>query len=264
MVTKEPVIEIKNLNAGYGDRQILFDINLTIYRGEIVALIGQSGCGKTTLLRCLTGLLTPLSGEINILGYTYPIRSERKLHNFLRRIGMVFQQNALLGSLTIGQNVELPLEEHTQLPPEIRKKMVESVLAQVGLEGTYYKYPNELSGGMQKRAALARAIILQPEILFCDEPIAGLDPVVGSGIDRLLLNLARQNNLTVVMVTHELGSIMSIVDRAVMIVDGKIHAQGHPEQLYESRDRVVYNFFHRTPPEEYKSLSSLIEFMEGK
>lgn len=258
---KDSIIKVSNLNVGYDEKQILYDINLEIYPGEIVALIGQSGCGKTTLLRCLIGLLEPNSGDIEILGYKFPVTDEEEKKYLLKKIGVVFQQNALLGSLTVGENIELPLMEHSKLDPQIRRRLAETKLAQVGLAGTYLKFPNQLSGGMQKRAALARSIVLDPDILFCDEPIAGLDPVVSSGIDKLMVQLRDMYNITIIMVTHELSSIMSIVDRAIMISEGKICAIGSPSKLAESSNPVVYNFFHRLPAEEQDNNPGLLELI---
>ncbi len=256
------VISLRQMNAGYGDTVVLENINLNIHRGEILALIGQSGCGKSTLLRCIAGLLEPMAGEVEVLGHRLPIRDESERRALLARMGMVFQQNALLGSMTVEQNVALPALEHTALGPVVCRQLALGKLAQVGLDGWGDNLPAELSGGMQKRAALARAMALEPEVLLCDEPIAGLDPVVASGIDRLITSLARRSGATVVMVTHELASIQTVVSRAVLVVDGGIHAVGHPAELALSTDEKVKAFFHRIPPDEAAAGASVMEKLE--
>lgn len=255
------VVRISNMDAGYDDKVVLGNINLEIHRGEILALIGQSGCGKSTLLRCIAGLLEPMSGDVDVLGSRLPIRDESERRRLLARMGMVFQQNALLGSMTVAENVALPVLEHTSLGREICRQLALGKLAQVGLDGWGDNLPAQLSGGMQKRAALARAIALEPELLLCDEPIAGLDPVVASGIDRLITSLAHRLGMTVVMVTHELASIQTIVSRAVLVVDGGIHAVGHPAELVQSADAKVRAFFHRIPDEDAAG-SSVLESLE--
>jgi phospholipid/cholesterol/gamma-HCH transport system ATP-binding protein len=256
------VIRISGMNAGYEEKVVLSGIDLEVRRGEVLALIGQSGCGKSTLLRCIAGLLEPLDGDVAVLGHRLPVRDESERRKLLARMGMVFQQNALLGSMTVADNVALPVLEHTSLGHEISRQLALGKLAQVGLDGWGDKLPAQLSGGMQKRAALARAIALEPELLLCDEPIAGLDPVVASGIDRLITSLARRLGMTVVMVTHELASIQTIVSRAVLVVDGRIHAVGHPAELARSADPKVHAFFHRVPPDEAAAGSSVMEKLE--
>jgi phospholipid/cholesterol/gamma-HCH transport system ATP-binding protein len=256
------VIRISGMSAGYEEKVVLSDIDLEVRRGEVLALIGQSGCGKSTLLRCIAGLLEPLDGDVVVLGRRLPVRDESERRKLLARMGMVFQQNALLGSMTVAENVALPVLEHTSLGHEISRQLALGKLVQVGLDGWGDKLPAQLSGGMQKRAALARSIALEPELLLCDEPIAGLDPVVASGIDRLITSLAHRLGMTVVMVTHELASIQTIVSRAVLVVDGRIHAVGHPTELARSTDPKVHAFFHRVPPDEAAAGSSVIEKLE--
>jgi phospholipid/cholesterol/gamma-HCH transport system ATP-binding protein len=262
-LSEHSVIRVKDLDAGYGEHVVLSQVNLDVRRGEILALIGQSGCGKSTLLRCIAGLLDPLRGSVEVLGHAQPIRDEDERRRLLARVGVVFQQNALLGSLTVAENVALPAMEHTKLGRDVCRQLALSKLALVGLDGWGDNLPAELSGGMQKRAALARAIVLDPDILLCDEPIAGLDPVVASGIDRLVTSLARRLGMTVVMVTHELASIATTASRAVLIVDGLLHAMGTPAELAASEEPKVRAFFHRIPPPEGSAGSSLLEDLEG-
>jgi phospholipid/cholesterol/gamma-HCH transport system ATP-binding protein len=261
-VEGQGVISVRGVDAGYGDLLVLSGVDLEVGRGEILALIGQSGCGKSTLLRCIAGLLEPLRGTVDVLGFRQPVADERERRRLLARVGVVFQQNALLGSMTVAENVALPAMEHTRLGREVCRRLALSKLALVGLDGWGGRLPAELSGGMQKRAALARAIVLDPDILLCDEPIAGLDPVVASGIDRLVISLARRLGMTVVMVTHELASIAATATRAVLIVDGRIHAVGTPAELAASRDERVRAFFHRIPPPEASAGASVLQLLE--
>ena len=240
-----PIVECRSLSVGYGDHAVLEGIDLTIEAGEIVALLGGSGCGKSTLLRCFTGLLPPLAGEVRILGedlYTLPIE---KRNLVLSRTGTAFQQDALFGSMTIGENIALPLHELTRLPQAIIAEMVELRLGLVGLAGFERRAPASLSGGQRKRAALARASILDPEVMFCDEPSAGLDPAVAASIDETLLKFRSALGVTIVLVTHELASIAVIADRAVMLGRGSIIAVGSIAELENNSDEDVHNFFHR-------------------
>jgi phospholipid/cholesterol/gamma-HCH transport system ATP-binding protein len=246
----EPLLECHDVSVGY-DAPILEHVNLSVEPGQIVALLGGSGCGKSTLLRTLTGLLPPLAGEVRLFGeplYDVPPDQRDRL---LRRTGCAFQQNALFGSMTVGDNVALPLRELTDVPGAVAREMVRARLAQVGLPGVEKRMPANLSGGQRKRIALARATILDPVLVFCDEPSAGLDPVVAAGIDELLLNLRAAFGGTLVIVTHELASVRAIADRVVMFARGGIAATGSIDELTHSRDPEVWNFFHRVPELEH-------------
>jgi phospholipid/cholesterol/gamma-HCH transport system ATP-binding protein len=241
---RDVLLECKDLSIGY-DKPILHHVNLTIGRGEIVVLLGGSGCGKSTLLRTIIGLHPPLGGEVVVFGhsmYDLPLDERNRL---LRRTGTAFQQDALFGSMTIEDNIALPLRELTKLPNPLICEMVRMRLALVGLPGMEHRMPGQLSGGQRKRAALARASILDPEIVFCDEPSAGLDPVVAAGIDETLLRFRAALGITLVVVTHELESIRTIADRAVMFAHGGITAKGTIAELENSKDPEVYGFFHR-------------------
>ncbi|HZJ64187.1 MAG TPA: ATP-binding cassette domain-containing protein [Kofleriaceae bacterium] len=240
----EIILECRDLAVGY-DRPILEHVDLAIARGEIVALLGGSGCGKSTLLRTIVGLLPPLAGEVVVFGqsmYALPLDERNRL---LRRTGTAFQQDALFGSMSIEHNIALPLRELTRLPGAVIREMVRMRLALVGIGGCERRMPATLSGGQRKRAALARASILDPELVFCDEPSAGLDPVVAAGIDETLLRFRTTLGITLAVVTHELESIRAIADRAVLFADGGIRAAGTIEELSRSRDPDVFGFFHR-------------------
>ncbi len=238
-----PLLECTDLSVGY-DRPILEHIDLAITRGEIVALLGASGSGKSTLLRAFCGLLPPLSGEVRLFGQSlYELSPERR-NPLLRRIGVAFQQDALFSSLTIEDNVALPVRELTKLPPALVHEMVRMRLELVGIGELARRMPANVSGGQRKRAALARASILDPEIIFCDEPTAGLDPIVAAEIDNTLLKFRDALGSTIVIVSHELESIRATADRAVMLAGGGIAAVGTIEQLMHSRDEAVFQFFH--------------------
>jgi phospholipid/cholesterol/gamma-HCH transport system ATP-binding protein len=235
----------KRLPSGTRTLTILDGVDLAIERGEIVALLGGSGSGKSTLLRTMIGLLPPLAGQVVLLGqplYELPFDERNRL---LVRTGTAFQQDALFGSMTLADNVALPLRELTRLPEPVIAEMVRMRLALVGLAGLEHRRPAELSGGQRKRGALARASILDPEVMFCDEPSAGLDPVIAAGIDETLLQFRSALGATLAVVSHELESIRAIADRAVLFADGRIRAAGTIDELSHSRDPEVFGFFHR-------------------
>ena len=238
------ILECRDLSVGY-DLPILEHIDLTISRGEIVALLGGSGCGKSTLLRTIVGLLPPLAGEVVVFGQSMYALPPDDRNLLLRRTGTAFQQDALFGSMTLGDNIALPLRELTKLPAAVIGEMVRMRLALVGLPGFERRMPTAISGGQRKRAALARASILDPELVFCDEPSAGLDPVVAAGIDETLLKFRSALGITLAVVTHELESIRAIADRAILFADGGIRAAGTIDELSRSSDPNVFGFFHR-------------------
>jgi phospholipid/cholesterol/gamma-HCH transport system ATP-binding protein len=239
-------IEIADLCVAYGEKTILNGIDLQIETGEIAVILGGSGCGKSTLLKAIIGLITPRSGRITLLGQECGSLSPPEREPLLRRIGVMFQYGALLNSLSVGENIALPLEMHATLSPSLLEEIVHTRLELVGLGHAYDLFPEELSGGMRKRAALARAMALEPEILFCDEPGAGLDPVTAAGIDQLLLTLNRELSTTLIIVTHELLSIERLDGRLLMLEAGQVLFTGRVAEAQTSDHPVVHRFFHPT------------------
>lgn len=247
---REPIIQVSDLTGGFGDEIIIEQVNFSVYPGEIFVIIGGSGCGKSTLLKHIIGLYQPRSGNVLIDGDEITSADDILRNRIVRKIGVLFQSGALFSSMTVGENVALPLEELTRLPKDVINLLVRMKLQMVQLEGYEDKYPSELSGGMQKRAALARAMALDPKILFFDEPSAGLDPVTAAEIDHLIKQLNVSLGTTMVIVTHELASIFAIAERVIMLdKDEKgIIATGTPWELKEkSEDIRVRNFFNRKP-----------------
>ncbi|MGB2906707.1 MAG: ATP-binding cassette domain-containing protein [Candidatus Aminicenantaceae bacterium] len=238
------IIRVENLSVGYGGVPVLRDMSFAVPAGEITAVIGKSGCGKSTLLKTLIGLTPPLSGEVTVSGVTIDFSSEASLQNLFGKIGVLYQNSALLNSLSLYDNVALPLRMHFRgLPAQVEEQMVTSRLAQVDLLHTQAKFPAELSGGMKKRGALARALVLSPDIIFCDEPSAGLDPLTSAEIDDLLLYLKQQLHMTVIVVTHELRSIERIADRVLALHEGRVHFWGRREEMFSLRNPFLDRFF---------------------
>jgi phospholipid/cholesterol/gamma-HCH transport system ATP-binding protein len=246
----EPVISLRNLRVSYGEREILHGISFDVLPGETLVILGGSGSGKSTLLRTLVGLEKPSAGEILIKGQDLARASGAELDEIRKKIGMSFQGGALFGSMTVGENVALPLREHTRLEDSTIEIILRLKLEQVGLEGFEYYAPSQLSGGMKKRAALARALAMDPEILFFDEPSAGLDPIIAAGIDELILHLKRAFRMTIIVVTHELASAFLIADRMLLIDRGSVVALGTPEEMRSSMQPRVRQFLDRVPEPE--------------
>ncbi len=246
---RDVLVRCENLVCGYGDTAILEDINCQIERGEIVALLGGSGSGKSTLLKTMVGLLPPMAGTIEVLGRDPYRLEDDERSKLMRRIGMMFQHGALFGSDTVYENIALPAQEHTDLPEPVIREMVRQKLSLVGLEGLENRLPSDISGGQQKRVALVRASILDPDIVFADEPSAGLDPIVAAGVDHVLRQFQSLFNMTMIVVTHELESVKVLADRVLMLSDGGIIANGTVDELYDSEDKAVHDFFHRQAPD---------------
>ncbi|HLP60979.1 MAG TPA: ATP-binding cassette domain-containing protein [Candidatus Deferrimicrobium sp.] len=240
----EEIIRVEKLDVGYSNEVVLRDLNFSINKGDITVILGRSGCGKTTILKTLLGLLPPLSGQITFFGEKLDYLSEKVLEKLYKRIGVLYQGGALLNSLTLYENVALPIKMQCPgIPAEIEKEMVYSRLAQVGLSESGNKYPAELSGGMRKRTALARAMILDPAIIFCDEPSAGLDPITAVGLDVLMRNLRDFFGITFLVVTHELRSIEKISDRALVLNNGRIQYFGDYKDMFALKDPFIETFF---------------------
>ena len=246
----ETMISLRNLRVSYGEREILHGIGFDVMRGETMVILGGSGSGKSTLLRTLVGLERPSSGEIWLKGKNIAAISSVEMDEIRKKIGMSFQGGALFGSMTVGENVALPLREHTKLEESTIEIIVRLKLDQVGLSGFENYMPSQLSGGMKKRAAVARALAMDPEILFFDEPSAGLDPIIAAGVDELILDLKRAFHMTIIVVTHELASAFLIADRMVLIDKGNVVAIGTTEEMRASMHPRVRQFLDRIAERE--------------
>jgi len=242
-----PMISLRDLRVAYSGREILHGINFDVLRGETMVILGGSGSGKSTLLRTLVGLEKPTSGEVWMRGKNFGAIPDVERDEIRKRLGMSFQGGALFGSMTVGENVALPLREHTNLEESTVEIMVRLKLDQVGLSGFEHFLPSQLSGGMKKRAAVARALAMDPEILFFDEPSAGLDPIIAAGIDQLILELKKAFHMTIIVVTHELASAYLIADRMVLINKGDVIALGTTEEMKNSKHPKVRQFLDRIP-----------------
>ena len=231
--TPTTVIEVKNLACGYGETVVLQKVSFSVHHQEMLFVIGGSGCGKSTLLRCMIGLLKPLKGDVAYFGKSFTAADTVQRRDILKTFGVLYQNSALWSSMTLAENVSLPLEEHASLTQEDRREITALKLAQVGLSGSEELYPSELSGGMKKRAALARALALDPAIVFFDEPSTGLDPITSREMDELILQVRDTLGTTMVIVSHQLSSIFRLADRVIMLDHESkgIIAEGAPRDL---------------------------------
>lgn len=242
--TESPVVEVSHVSTRFGAAVVHEDVSLSVNRGEVFAIAGGNGCGKTTLLREIIGLVTPSSGTIRLFGvdvHALHTFDGRAIH---RRFGVMFQYGALFSSLTLAENVAVPLREHTGISPRLARDIAAIKIAMVGLPPeSAVKFPSELSGGMRRRAALARALAMDPELLFLDEPTAGLDPVIAATFDDLVLDLKHMLGLTVIMVTHDLDSLWRIANRVVVLGSGRVVGMGTMSELSHSQDPIIQDYF---------------------
>jgi phospholipid/cholesterol/gamma-HCH transport system ATP-binding protein len=243
----EKIIEVTDLVRKFGDRTVLDDISFNVHRGDTLVIMGPSGCGKSTLLRHLIGSMRPTSGTVKIFGEDITTMKERELERVRLRFGMLFQSGALLASLTVGENIALPLLQHTDKSLDEIEEIVKEKLQMVGLTGFEDLKPDEISGGMKKRVGLARALALDPELLFSDEPTSGLDPIMTAVVDELTLKLTRGNGMTAVVVSHDMTSAFRIATRMIMLGQGGIVAQGTPDEIRASSNPEVQQFINGEP-----------------
>lgn len=236
------MIEIKNIHKSFGDRRVVDDVSFTFYPGKTNLMIGESGCGKTTILKLMVGLHSLDSGEVLYSGQNFPALQAREKQEVRKQIGMLFQAGALFDSQTVEENVRFPLDMFTDLSREEKDERVNFCLSRVKLEGRNNLYPSELSGGMKKRAALARAIANNPKYLFCDEPNSGLDPKTSIVIDELIQDITREYNITTVVITHDMNSVLEIGENIMFIHKGKNYWTGTKDQILKADNQELYNF----------------------
>lgn len=251
---REIFISVRDITQQFGEQKVLRGVSFDVYRGELLAVIGASGAGKSVILKHLAGLIDPLSGEIYVDGHKISNVSEEARAPLRSKIGFMFQGGALFDSMTVAQNVAFPLVERRMKDPDIDRR-VNAALESVYLDGHGDKMPSELSGGMIKRVAVARAIVVEPECLFYDEPTAGLDPIVTDGISYLIREFNVDHQKTTVIVSHDMGSVMKIADRIIYLREGEIYWQGTPEELRASRDPVCYQFIEGLSGEDWSRFS---------
>ncbi len=249
-MSQEPILKVESLQVQYGDRVILKDISFNVYPQEIFLIVGGSGCGKTTLLKAVCGLLKPTRGNVYIQEQDITLLDEEGLQKIQQNIGIAFQSSGLINSITVGENVALPLKEYGIVDPKIINEIVRIKLSLVGLAGIENRMPEELSGGMKKRAGLARALALDPPLVFFDEPSAGLDPIIACELDELIINLRKLLGITFVIVSHELESIRKIADRVLMLDGGHAIFCGTIEEVKYTSIPKVKQFFERRPNEQ--------------
>jgi phospholipid/cholesterol/gamma-HCH transport system ATP-binding protein len=261
--TQDPIIEVENLVVKYGDRTVLDGVSFTVRRGEVFVILGGSGSGKTTLIRNLVGLMRPFSGCIRVKGEDFTRMSDDERIEMRKKIGMCFQGAALFNSMTVGENVALALREHTDLEPSTVEIMTKIKLELVGLAGCEDLMPSELSGGMRKRAGIARAMSMDPDMMFYDEPSAGLDPIVAAGIDALIRKLQSTFDLTSVVVTHEMESVKLIADTVCVLEKGRVVGIGALDELRTRDHPYIQQFFARRPDEEGERDEGYARYLTG-
>ncbi|NOZ63882.1 MAG: ABC transporter ATP-binding protein [Caldiserica bacterium] len=239
---KEVVIRMENIYKSFGNKSVLSGLNLEVFKGETLVIIGRSGCGKSVSLKLIIGLIRPDAGNIQVFGEEITHLTEEEMERIRKRIGVVFQSSALLNSLNVEENIALPLVEHTQLDPEEIKEKVAEKLSLVGLKGVEKLYPDDLSGGMKKRVGIARALIMEPEIVLYDEPTTGLDPITASAINTLIMELEKKLNTTSIVVTHDMKSAYLVGDRIGLLYQGKMVEIDRAENIKKSSNPLVIQF----------------------
>lgn len=244
---KEPIIEVKNLIRSFGDHRVLKGVNLKVYKGEVMVIMGGSGCGKSTLLRHMTGALKPDSGQVLIEGKDINTIRRQELDKLRLKFGMLFQSGGLIDYMSVKENISLPLKEHTDLDQKVIDIIVRLKLNLVNMKGMGHLLPAEISGGMKKRAGLARAIALDPAFVFYDEPTAGLDPVVAGVVDKLILDFSKKLQVTSVVVTHDMQSVFRIASRIAMLHEGEIVEVGTADKIKRSDNELVVQFINGNP-----------------
>lgn len=239
-----PVIQLSHVYKSFGSNRVLQDFTFDLKKGENVVVLGKSGSGKSVLIKCIIGLIKPDSGTINVLGQNIPDLNHSQLDKIRAKVGFLFQSNALYDSMTVRENLEFPLRRHrANMTTNQIDELVREALNSVGLEHTVDMTPSELSGGMKKRIALARTLILKPEIILYDEPTTGLDPITGKEISNLMCELAKKYNTSSIVISHDLNCVKIVADKIVMLIDGKCYAQGSYEDLQTSDDEKIKLFF---------------------
>ena len=233
------MIKVKNLYKSFGNKEVLHDINTKFEDGKTNLIIGQSGAGKTVLVQCLVGLLEPTHGEVLYDGRNFVMMSKKEKILMRREMGMIFQGSALFDSLTVFENVRFPLDMFSDMTPKERDRQAQKCIDRVNLTGAENKYPGEISGGMQKRVAIARAVVMNPKYLFCDEPNSGLDPKTSLVIDELLSDITREFNITTIINTHDMNSVMGIGENIVFIADGRAEWQGNKETVLSANNKKL-------------------------
>jgi phospholipid/cholesterol/gamma-HCH transport system ATP-binding protein len=262
MAEKEIVIKVEGLKKKFSDRQILNGIDLEIYKGETFVIMGGSGCGKSTLLRHFIGAIKPDEGSVYLLGKDISSSTEDEMDSIRKKIGMSYQSSALFDSMTVGENVSLPLKEHTKLDSKVINIMVKMKLELVGLMGFENLMPSQLSGGMKKRVGIARAVSMDPIIVFYDEPTAGLDPIITAVMDKLIIDLSKALSVTSVVVTHDMNSVFRIADRIAMLYEGKVVQIGTREEIKSSRNPYVQQFVSGSPDGPIKFFQQKDDYLE--
>ncbi|MEE8481830.1 MAG: ATP-binding cassette domain-containing protein [Acidiferrobacterales bacterium] len=265
------VVEIRDVSFRYGDRQIIDHLSLTVPRGKVIAIMGGSGCGKTTLLNLIGGRLKPDSGEVKVEGISVPDLRKKELFALRKRMGMLFQSGALLTDLSVFENVAFPIREHTALPEDLLRKVVLMKLERVGLRGAWHLMPSELSGGMARRAALARAIALEPMMIMYDEPFTGLDPISKGVIAKLIKELNQALGITSIVISHDVIDTCAIADYVYLIGEGRIMGEGTPEEVLQADSEHVRQFMEGLPdgpvPYQYPApeyTQDLLAFADGQ